>query len=100
MNNYCGVLWWSLVPTISWTQQKIPGSVKKWKVPGKTLAITTVSKEKKFEKKEKKWRRDNGGFQQQSTQRLLHRYDHMNSRNDQSMIRLKAIEAEYYYIEN
>ena len=43
---------------------------------------------------------DDGGFQQQSPQRLIDRYEHMNSRNDWLMMRLKAIEAEYYSIEN
>ena len=38
-------------------QQKIPGSVKKWKVPGK-ISITTVSK-KNFEKISDD---DDGGF--------------------------------------
>ena len=41
---------------------------------------------------------DNGGFQQQSPQRLLDRYDHMNSRNKrQDLLCLKPIEAKYYY---
>ena len=31
---------------------------------------------------------------------LNDRYEHMNSRNDRLMMRLKAIEAEYYSIEN
>ena len=39
-------------------------------------------------------------FQQQSPQRFVDRYEHMNSRNDRLMMRLKAIEAEYYSIEN
>ena len=39
-------------------------------------------------------------FQQQSPQRLINEYGHMNSRNDRWMMRLKAIKAEYYYIEN
>ena len=47
-------------------QQKIPGSVKQWKVPGKKC-ITTVSKEN-FEKKVTTTMVD---FQQQSTQRLV-----------------------------
>ena len=42
----------------------------------------------------------NGGFQQQSPQRLTHRYEHTSSRNDRLMMRLKSIEAEYYSIEN
>ena len=58
--------------------------------------ITTVSKEN-FEKK---WRRDNGEFQQQSTQRLLDRYDHMNGQNDRWTMWLKPIQVEYYSIEN
>ena len=59
------------------SQEKIPGSVKKWKVPGKKC-ITTVSKETS----KKKWRRDDGGFQQQSPQRLDDRYKHTSGRND------------------
>ena len=39
-------------------------------------------------------------FQTQSPQRMIDKYEHMNSRNDRLMIRLKAIEAEYYSIEN
>ena len=41
-----------------------------------------------------------GGFQQQSPQSLTDINEHMNSRNDRWMMRLKAIEAEYYSIEN
>ena len=40
------------------------------------------------------------GFQQQRPQRLIDEYEHMNSQNDSLMMRLKAIEAEYYSIEN
>ena len=43
---------------------------------------------------------DDGGLQQQSPQRLIDRYEHMNSRNDRLIMRFKAIEAEYYSIEN
>ena len=43
---------------------------------------------------------DDGGFQQQRPQRLIDEYEHMNSQNDSLMMRLKAIEAEYYSIEN
>ena len=39
-------------------------------------------------------------FQTQSTQRLVDEYKHTSSRNDRWPIRLKVIEAEYYYIEN
>ena len=39
-------------------------------------------------------------FQQQSPQRFVDRYEHMNSRNDRLMMRLKTVEAEYYSIEN
>ena len=39
-------------------------------------------------------------FQTQSPQRMIDKYEHMNSRNDRLTIRLKAIEAEYYSIEN
>ena len=41
-----------------------------------------------------------GGFQQHSTQRLIDEYRHMNSQNKRWMMRLKAIEAEYYSIKN
>ena len=41
-----------------------------------------------------------GGFQQHSTQRLIDEYRHMNSQNERWMMRLKAIEVEYYSIEN
>ena len=77
------------------SQQKIPGSVKKWKVPG-TKCMTTVSKEN-FEKK---WRGDDGGFQQQSTQRLDDEYKHTSGRNDRWRMRLKLIQKEYYFIGN
>ena len=43
---------------------------------------------------------DNGEYQQQSPQRLLDRYDHMNSRNKRQDLCLKPIEAEYYSIGN
>ena len=43
---------------------------------------------------------DNGGFQQQIPQWFIDRYEHMNSRNEQWMVWLKAIKAEYYSIEN
>ena len=33
-------------------------------------------------------------------QAIVHKYNHMNSRNERWMMRLKAIEAEYYSIEN
>ena len=39
-------------------------------------------------------------FQQRNNQLLVNRYEHMNSRNDRWMMRLKPIEAEYYSIEN
>ena len=41
-----------------------------------------------------------GEFQTQSPQRLVDRYEHMNSQNERWMMRLKAIEVEYYSIEN
>jgi len=43
---------------------------------------------------------DHGGFQQQSTQRLVDRYEYMDSQNERLMMQLKAIEAEYNSIEN
>ena len=43
---------------------------------------------------------DNGGFQQQVPQRYVDGNKHMNIRNDWQMMRLKAIEAEYYSIGN
>ena len=39
-------------------------------------------------------------FQQQSPKRFIDEYKHMDSQNDRLMMRLKAIEAEYYSIEN
>ena len=76
----------------------ILGSIthKKFYVFTRKNNITTVSKEKL----QKKVVRDDGGFQQQSPQRLLHRYDHMNSRNDRWTMWLKPIQREYYSIEN
>ena len=35
-----------------------------------------------------------------NTQATVLKYYHMNSRNDEWMMRLKAIQAEYYSIEN
>ena len=43
---------------------------------------------------------DHGEYQQQSTQQLLDRYDHMNSRNKRKDLCLKSIEVEYYSIGN
>ena len=69
--------------------------LKNWYIQEYTTGTT-------FEKKtfEKISDDDDGGFQQQSTQRLENIYDDMNSRNERWMMRLKAIEAEYYSIEN
>ena len=39
-----------------------------------------------------------GGFSTTQPQRLIDEYKHMNSRNERWMMRLKAIEAEYYSI--
>ena len=50
---------------------------KVFKVAGKKC-ITAVSKKKRSKNKET----DHGGFQQQSPQRLVASYEHMNSRND------------------
>ena len=58
--------------------------------------MTTVSK--KID--QKKSDDDDDGFQQQSPQLSIDRYEHMNSLNDRLMMRLKDIEAEYYYIAN
>jgi hypothetical protein len=52
------------------------------------------------EKKVQKSDINNGGFQQQSNQAAENKQYHMNSQNDRRMIRLKAIEAICYYIEN
>ena len=38
-------------------------------------------------------------FQQQSTQRLVDEYEHMNSRNDRLDLRLNPLQREYYFIE-
>ena len=44
---------------------------------------------------------DNGEFQHQSPQAVSTlKYHHMNGRNYRWIIRLKAIQVEYYYIEN
>ena len=77
------------------TQQKIPGSVKKWKVPGKKC-ITTVSKEN-FERKVTTTMVE---FHPQSPQQLVDRYEHMDSRNERWTIILKGIQVEYYSIGN
>ena len=37
-------------------------------------------------------------FQQQSPQRLVDEYEHMNSRNDRFDLRLNPLQREYYYI--
>ena len=38
-------------------------------------------------------------FQQQSPQRLVDEYEHMNSRNDRLDLRLNLLQREYYFIE-
>ena len=38
-------------------------------------------------------------FQQQSPQRLVDEYEHMNSRNDHLDLRLNPLQREYYFIE-
>ena len=38
-------------------------------------------------------------FQQQSPQRLVVEYEHMNSRNDRLDLRLNPLQQEYYFIE-
>ena len=43
---------------------------------------------------------DHGGFQQQNPQAAVNKQYHMNSWDKQWMIRLKAMEAECYSIEN
>ena len=43
---------------------------------------------------------DQGKFQQQSPQRLADKYKHTSSRNDRWLMRLKAIQEEYYSIGN
>ena len=37
-------------------------------------------------------------FQQQSTQRLVDEYKHMNGRNDRLDLRLNPLQREYYFI--
>ena len=39
-------------------------------------------------------------FHPQSTQQLVDRYDHMNSRNERWTVILKGIQVEYYSIDN
>ena len=63
------------------SQQKIPGSVKKWKVPG-IKCITTVKPKIKKKNAFEEVQMNHGGFQQQSPQRLVDGYEYMNSRND------------------
>ena len=72
---------------ISVTQGKIPGSVKKWKVPD----IKCITSVKHQNNKIKTVSKDHGGFQQQSPQHLVDRYEHMNNQNDRLTMRLKAI---------
>ena len=74
---------------------KKPRFLRFSKVAGK-IFITTVSKKNVQKKSET----DHGRFQQQSTQRLIDRYDHMNVRNKWQDLCLKPIEAEYYSIGN
>ena len=38
-------------------------------------------------------------FQQQSTQRLVDKYEHMNNRNDSLDLRLNLLQWEYYFIQ-
>ena len=40
-----------------------------------------------------------GEFQQQSTQRLMDRYEYMNRRRKAMILRLKAMSVEYYLIQ-
>ena len=72
--------------------------LKNWYIQEYTTG--TTFEPKYFKTFEKKWRRDHGGFQQQSPQRLIDRYDHINSRNKRQDLCLKPIEAEYYSIGN
>ena len=37
-------------------------------------------------------------FQQQSTQQLVNKYEHMNGRNDRLDLRLNPLQREYYFI--
>ena len=61
------------------TQQKIPGSVKKWKVPGILYNYGKKIKKNGLQRSAN----DHGEFQTQSPQRLVNIYEHMNSRDDQ-----------------
>ena len=38
-------------------------------------------------------------FQQQSPQRSVHEYEHINSQNDRLDLRLNPLQREYYFIE-
>ena len=60
----------------------------KLKLPG-IKCITTVLKENV----RKKSGDDNGGFQQQSPQRLIDRYKHMNSRHNCMHLRLTPLQV-------
>ena len=77
------------------TQEK---KLKNWYIQEHTTGTTF---EPKFKKKPvTKMNIDNGEYQQQSPQRLLDTYDHMNIRNKRQDLCLKPIEAEYYSIGN
>ena len=39
-------------------------------------------------------------FHQQSPKLLVERYEHMDSRNERLMMRLKLIQEKYYFMEN
>ena len=62
------------------TQEKIPGSLKKWKVSGNTAHNPFGPKTLKKCGTNKNT--NHGGFQQQSPQWLGDRYEHVDSQND------------------
>ena len=62
------------------TQEKIPGSLKKWKVSGNTAHNPFGPKTLKKCGTNKNT--NHGGFQQKSPQWLGDRYEHVDSQND------------------
>ena len=71
---------------------------KVFKVTGnKCITAVSQNSKKRVNKEVKMTMVD---FQQQSPQWLVNRYEHMNSQNEQWMMQLKAIQKEYYNIEN
>jgi hypothetical protein len=63
--------------------------------------VYNYGKTKKLKKTRKlRSANDHGEFQQQNTQATVLQYYRMDNRNERWMMRLKAIQGEYYFIEN